>query len=137
MYEKLGGRKLLMTVLLAGVSIGIEQAGGAGLSDNLKELLQFLFLGFVGGNVGEHFAKRNTSKLPPLPVSPVINPKLDELHKKMDELKGGLGAPAMTEELKTKLQALTNSSALGNQASSTILTKLDQISRAVGLNLNQ
>jgi hypothetical protein len=56
----------------------------------------------------------------------------------MDEIKAqAMAHPGMSDELKTKIQALTNSSALGNQASSTILTKLDQISRAAGLNLNQ
>jgi len=55
-YEKLGGRKAVMTIILVGVGAAVDILAKAGLSQNLLSLLAIALGAFVTGNGIEHAA---------------------------------------------------------------------------------
>jgi len=113
--KKLGGRKVVISLLLVAVGAAVDLLTARGLSDNLLYLLLAVGGGFIVGNTAVHVAYRKiggtaASMAPPSP------PQID------------------TEGLDKKIQALSNRQELSMQTLQTIGQAVNHIIVAAGLN---
>jgi len=105
MITKLGGRKVLMSVLMIASGIGLDST--VGLSENMMTLMMTIIGAFVAGNIGEHATsalgkkKTGTTRVatPKVDFAPVES-KIDVLSQNM-ELNGKLSG-----QLNQKMDAI-------------------------------
>lgn len=94
MIERIGGRKVLLGVLLVAIGVGVDAL--AGLSANLLDLLKFVGVGFFLGNGIEHCASalgsRRKVDAVELPQQPDMMPNLEHLEREIGTVKQQIAA---------------------------------------------
>lgn len=128
MIDTIGGRKTLALLLIMVVSIGVVLLKGD-VPEHFSAILEFLFTGFVAGNVGEHFAgamkakhlagaaeseaEVNSSDLPPPPEPIDLSPIEGRLSQMGDSI----------AEMRASNDSLASSIALVQQTLSVIINR--------------
>ncbi len=92
MFDKLGGRKFVMTLLMISVATAIDLCTARGLSENMMMLLMSAAGIFITGNAAEYFAKKGVSQEVTTSAEPVeINyPDLTNLSQKVEVVMNGV-----------------------------------------------
>jgi hypothetical protein len=87
MFEKLGGRKFVATVLIIGIGVLIDIFAKNGLSGNMLQLLEVALIGFTATNaVAGILATRG---IVPPQADPVPNPEMEEMRSSINRLTDG------------------------------------------------
>jgi flagellar hook-basal body complex protein FliE len=132
-YEKLGGRKAIMTILIVGIGALVDILAKSGLSQNLLSLLGIALGAFVTGNGIEHAAnaikarkvqKTESTQAAAAPAPSVdlepINDTLNQLAKESQQLAQGYQA------LSNRVAVAEQSAKTAQQTAITLANKLAQ-----------
>ena len=96
MLEKIGGRKVVFGVFVVAVGLAVDLFGKSGLSENLRSLLEYVFLGFCGGNAVEHLVRLKggrgaavpSDEPAPVPSEPALSlEQVLEIQNRLDEIR--------------------------------------------------
>lgn len=85
MLDKIGGRKVLLGILLVVIGVLVDSFSKNGLSVNLLELLKFIGVGFFLGNGIEHTAKA-IEKRKPTTTNKTLEKNMQTVDKRLDAI---------------------------------------------------
>lgn len=105
MFEKLGGRKLVFTIIAVGTGVAVDLLTERGLSPQLKDLLIYVGAIYTVGNVGTKTAEALKARKEAVgaEIEAKVNRTLDGLQQEM--LKLNQNQEAVYGNLNTNTQA--------------------------------